>query len=127
MKELIQFSPELAFITFAPVFLAFSLKVRKIIGERDGWHCQEEGCEKSFQKGDMVHSSHISHDRSDPDYNSPDRGEVLCVEHHKRYHEEFIGHAEDIGLEECQNDWAIEQLEKTDEKTRWWRKQKNGV
>lgn len=94
--------------------LAFSLKIRKKIGKRDNWHCQDDGCDESFQGGVMVHASHYNHSRQIPGYNKPGAGRIQCIDHHQDYHEEHVGHAEDIGLCEEANLHAINMLAGTE-------------
>jgi len=91
---------------------AFSRKIRKQIGKRDNWHCQDEGCDKSFQEGTMVHASHYNHKRG-RNYDNPENGRIQCVEHHQMYHEEYVGRAYLIGLTESGNLHAIEMLANT--------------
>lgn len=112
--ELITHATDL--LSLAPFLLAFSLNIRKLIGKRDRWHCQDEGCNASFQAGDMVHASHYSHNKSDPNYDTVEAGRIQCVNHHLKYHEDHIGSAEDIGLCEQANNHAIELLKKTNPK-----------
>jgi len=113
IKEALQVmteNPEVTGSALVAFGLAFSVGVRKAIGARDKWHCQEEGCDASFQNGDMVHAAHNNHDKSDPAYDTVDAGKILCVPHHLKQHQEAKGHAQDIGLQECQNDYAIARL-----------------
>ncbi len=93
---------------------AFSLNIRKAIGKRDRWHCQDDGCEASFQGGDMVHASHYRHDKSDPNYDTVEAGRIQCVEHHQKYHEETP--LEELGLCEQANKHAITMLKATPRK-----------
>ena len=118
MKEAVAFTPELYQLSYILFGLAFSKAIRKLIGKRDKWECQEETCDAAFYKGQMVHASHFNHDRSDPTYDTLEAGEILCVTHHLIYHQDHVGAAEEIGLEECQNDYAITQLKKTNTKVR---------
>lgn len=60
--------------------LAFSKSVRQEIGRRDGWKCQT--CGNSFQQGYMVQAAHYDHDRSNPDYDDPSNGRILCTQCH---------------------------------------------
>lgn len=116
-QELIRQLPDLTlFFSSVSLALAFSLKTRLAIGKRDNWHCQDEGCDASFQKGDMVHASHYKHDKSDPNYDTVEAGRIQCVEHHQAYHEEHVGAAQEIGLCEDANNYAIRMLKKTDRK-----------
>ena len=124
MKELPQMHESIWLaLSSAPVIgLAFSELVRKLIGKRDHWECQEDGCDRSFANGDMVHASHLNHDKSDPAYDTEDMGEILCVPHHLEYHLKSRGHARDIGLTEEENNYAIRMLLNTDPHTKEWRK-----
>jgi len=101
-----------------PVLMAFSFAVRKAIGIRDGWKCQNDGCDKSFQNGDMVHASHINHDKSQQNYDSAGNGRIQCVDHHQQYHQDHVGNSRKIGLSENGNNWAINQLQNTDRRTK---------
>lgn len=98
--------------------LAFSPAVRKKIGQRDHWTCTEEGCGKSYQTGWMVHAAHDPehHLKTDPIYDTEEAGAIKCVEHH------LAQHLAGTALPKCQNDYAIRQLQKTDQRTVWWRK-----
>jgi len=102
-----------------PVFsLAFSLAVRKAIGTRDHWTCQD--CGDSYQEGTMVHASHFDHDRANPLYDTPEMGRIQCVDCHQVYHEMHQGVAYEIGLTEQANQAAIELLEHTiRERLKW--------
>lgn len=94
---------------------AFSKQTRHEIGQRDGWACTV--CGKQFCEGHMVHAAHDNHDRSNPDYDSPNTGRMLCVPHHLQHHQDYVGRAEEIGLTEQQNLWAIQQLMNTEPMT----------
>lgn len=107
---------EASLLTIAPFLLAFSLNIRKLIGKRDNWHCQDEGCDKSFQAGDMVHASHWKHDKSDPNYDTVEAGRIQCVDHHQAYHEAHVGNAEEIAMCEEGNKRAIVFLRQTERK-----------
>lgn len=113
--EYIQHTPE-ALLSLAPFLLAFSLNIRKLIGKRDKWKCQDEGCNESFQTGSMVHASHYTHDKSDPNYDTVDAGRIQCVKHHLIYHQQHVGKAQEIGLCEEANNRAIDLLKKTNPK-----------
>lgn len=98
-------------LSLAPILLAFSLKVRKEIGKRAGWKSEISG--KSFWDGWVLHMAHKNHDKSDPNYDTAEQGICVTVEEHLQMHEEAVGHAEDIGLQECQNNYAIRKLKET--------------
>lgn len=97
---------------------AFSVFIRKQIGRRDRWTCQEPGCNKSFQTGWMVEAAHYPehHNRSDPIYDTPEAGRILCIRHHQEEHEAgtVLGRKAD--------DWAVERLREKDRRTFWWRR-----
>lgn len=112
--ELITHAPDL--LSIAPFLLAFSLNIRKLIGKRDRWHCQDDGCNASFQSGKMVHASHYSHDKSDPTYDTVEAGRIQCVKHHLIYHQDHEGSSEEIGLTEEANNHAISLLKNTNPK-----------
>jgi len=99
-----------------PFLMAFTIKVRKEIGARDNWHCQTEGCDKSFQAGDMVHGAHNPdrHNKNHPLYNDPSSGSIRCIDCHQEQHElgTTLGPDKDAR--------AVQLLEATDRKTRWW-------
>ena len=116
IKEALQIAvenPELTIASLVAFGMAFSVGVRKAIGKRDNWHCQEEACDASFQGGDMVHAAHNNHDKRLSTYDTEEAGKILCVPHHLKQHEDAKGHATDIGLQECQNDFAIARLKAT--------------
>lgn len=104
-------------ITLAPFLLAFTFGIRKLIGKRDKWACQDEGCDKSFQKGDMVHASHWNHDKSSPTYDTVEAGRIQCIDHHQAYHEWAVGQEEVIQITPQANKAAILFLRKTNRKT----------
>lgn len=118
--ELITHAPDL--LSIAPFLLAFSLNIRKLIGKRDNWTCQADGCDdgtgqpKSYQNGWMVHAAHKSehHLKSDPLYDTVEAGEILCVDDHQKQHEKGTA------LPKHQNDYAIRQLKATPRRTKWW-------
>lgn len=97
----------------------FSIRVRKEIGKRDNWHCQDPDCDKCFADGWMVHAAHDPehHSKSDPQYNSPDSGDIRCVEHHLEQH------LDGTSLGDRKDGFAIQKLEETDHRTRKWRQQ----
>lgn len=80
---------------------AFSHRVKKEIKERDKT-CQAE----SGQHIGLLEAAHYNHNRSYPQYNSPENGRLLCTLHHLQDHQE----RSDNGLSESQNDWAINAL-----------------
>ena len=125
MKEVLSLmgeNPEITIAAMTAFGLAFSKKTRKIIGDRDGWKCREPGCDKSYQEGDVVHVAHFNHDRSESDYDEPQSGVILCVDHHQKLHESFIGQAFKIGLCEEGNGHAINMLKGTKRKNKTRRK-----
>jgi hypothetical protein len=95
---------------------AFSLEIRKKIGKRDHWQCQD--CGARFSDGIMVHASHYNHDSSSPDYDNPDNGRIQCVDCHQGFHEDHVGTASEIGLTEEGNAAAIKLLKNTERRTR---------
>jgi hypothetical protein len=103
-----------------PLF-AFSIGVRKAIGRRDAWECQEPGCNKRFQDGWMVDAAHHphSHQRSHPDYDTVAGGDIRCVDHHQKQHERGTS------LGRRYDRMAREKLKKRDRRTWRWR-EKNG-
>jgi len=75
------------------LFWAFPPHIRKMIGYRDKWHCQEDGCERSYQGGYMVEIHHIKGEAearkegwSEAEIQSPENGETLCLPHHHKIH-----------------------------------------
>ncbi|MHA1910511.1 MAG: hypothetical protein ACTSYA_02340 [Candidatus Kariarchaeaceae archaeon] len=102
----------------AIALLAFSKKTRKEIGKRDGWRDVDTG--ESFFDGIMLHASHYSHDRRNPDYDTVGAGRMQTVTNHLKYHLDHVGNAKDIGLTEAQNNYAIKMLRKTPKRTRKW-------
>lgn len=97
---------------------AFSFDVRRQIGKRANWHCEEDGCEKSFQTGWMVQAAHKRnhHKRDDPLYNDPSSGRCLCIEHHLQEHEAGTN------LGKAGDTFAIRALLQTDDRTFDYRK-----
>lgn len=99
----------------AIAFNAFSKKTRKEIGKRDHWTCQS--CGKKFSDGFMVHAAHNSneHQKSNPLYDDPSSGKILCVDCHQKQHEEgtALGYYGDLA--------AVRLLKVTDRRTRWWK------
>jgi hypothetical protein len=99
-------------LTLILLTAAFSKDVRKEIGARDKWTCQS--CSKQFRDGYMVHAAHKSehHSKSDPLYNTPEAGEILCIDCHQEQHEEgtSLGHHGDMA--------AVRLLQATDRHTR---------
>ena len=87
-----------------PLGLAFSLRVRKQILNRDGRRCVECGSTQNLQ------CAHYNHDHSRPEYNDPSNGRVLCLEHHLQDHRDRHGRA-DLGLSNEANLWAIRMME----------------
>ena len=69
---------------FVLPFIAFTTEVRKFIGKRDKWTCQN--CGRRFRDGWMVQAAHYNHDRQSVEYNNPDNGRILCLECHLREH-----------------------------------------
>lgn len=122
--------PEWAYwaVSSVPVFLAFKLWVRKSIGRRDDWTCQDYSCDdgtgkpKSFKDGWMVDAAHKPehHSKDDPMYDLPEAGDIMCVDHHQEQHERgtTLGRRKDS--------WAIKQLKKRDRRTYHYRNKKNG-
>ena len=93
---------------------AFSTPVRKEIGQRDRWTCMD--CGKKFSDGWMVHAAHLSehHHKSDPLYDDPESGIILCVECHLKQHQEGTSLGD-------KDQYAIMKLENTDRRTYKWR------
>lgn len=84
---------------------AFPEWIRRIIGRRDGWKCQEQDCDKRFQDGYNVDIAHYNHDKNSPEYNDPNNGRVLCLDHHEIEHRKGAR-----GLTRSQNDWAADKI-----------------
>jgi len=75
---------------------AFPPEIRKQIGRRDKWHCQETNCDRDYQGGYMVEAHHIISEAeakkqgwSEAEIQSPDNGEILCLPHHLKEHLEM--------------------------------------
>jgi hypothetical protein len=66
----------------------------------------------------MAHKDHTK----DETYDDPSRGVCVTVDEHLEMHEAAKGHAQDVGLQECQNDYAIRMLKKTPRRTIKWLK-----
>lgn len=103
-------------LSLAPFLLAFSLSIRKLIGKRDHWTCQD--CGDKYSDGVMVHASHYNHDKRDPNYDKVEGGRIQCVDCHQAYHELYVGNADQIGMTEEGNNAAIELLENTERAVR---------
>lgn len=89
---------------------AFSKKTAREIGTRAHWKSEISG--KSFWDGWVLHMAHLIHTKDDT-YDDADRGIAVTVLEHLKMHQDAKGHADDIGLNECQNDYAIRMLKKT--------------
>ena len=113
--------PLSVFGLFVIAFSAFSRGVRKEIGKRDDWTCQEDGCNKNFQDGYWVEASHYDHSRENPDYNKEHNGRILCRDHHAQDHFNM----NDPSLTEKEHISAGKSIEARDDRTRDW-KSKNG-
>lgn len=100
---------------------AFSKNSRKIIGERDGWACTTDGCDKSFAKGFMMHAAHNPehHDPADPLYDDPSSGAIQCVDHHLAQHEKAL--REKPYPENAADQGAVNLLSGMDRRTWEWR------
>jgi hypothetical protein len=64
--------------------LAFSFGVRKQMIIRDNAECVE--CGKRFNDGWLLDCAHNDHDHSNPDYDNPNNGRVLCLDDHLKHH-----------------------------------------
>lgn len=56
-----------------------------------------------------LHCMHFNHRRGES-YNKPESGMRVTVIEHLAYHIYYQDNAEEIGLKECQNDFAIDML-----------------
>ncbi|MEK0325940.1 MAG: hypothetical protein QQN63_09580 [Nitrosopumilus sp.] len=101
---------------WAIAFFAFSKRVRKEIGTRDSWTCVN--CDKQFHDGWMVFASHKPdrHSRSDPMYNHPSSGEILCIDCEQERHSQGTS----LGREKDKQ--AVNKLETVDRRTFKWRR-----
>lgn len=109
-QEIINHLPD--FLTILPFLLAFSINVRKSIGKRDHWTCQD--CGVQFKDGYMVHASHYNHDKTKPNYDDINNGRIQCVDCHEAWHVSHMGDEGEIGMNRTGNLAAIELLEATD-------------
>lgn len=108
------------------LFGEFPIDIRKAIGRRDRWTCQEPDCGKSFQDGWMVQAAHYDDsDKEDPGYDDIDNGRILCIDHHRDDHRRKSEFWRKKGDRKRANQhaWAARELDKEDRRTRWWRKQ----
>lgn len=114
-KELVVFIASLGLLSQA-FFYAFSKDVRKEIGTRDKWTCQD--CGKQFKDGYMVQAAHESdrHHKGHPMYNDPTSGKIRCIDCHQAQHERGTS------LGKRGDNYAVSQLKKTDRRTFAWRK-----
>ena len=115
LKEALQLVGENPEVTIAAMFafglgLAFSKKTAREIGTRAGWKSEISG--KSFWDGWMLHMAHIDHTKNET-YDEANRGLCVTVPEHLCMHEDARGEAGTIGLQECQNNFAIRQLRAT--------------
>lgn len=97
-------------LTLVFINSAFSKATARKIGTRAGWKSELSG--KSFWDGFVLHMCHKDHTK-DETYDNPERGICLTVDEHQEMHEAAVGHAQDIGLSESQNNYAIRMLKKT--------------
>lgn len=98
--------------------LPFSKAVAREIGQRAHWMSEVSG--QSFFDGYVLHMAHLNHDKTNPLYNDPSMGICVTVAEHLIQHQGAVGHAQDIGLTEAQNNYAIRQLAQTEQRTRKW-------
>ena len=82
---------------------AFTRKIRQQIYKRD------RSCQEPPPHNGGLEAAHYDHDKSNPDYNSPSNGRLLCTEHHL---EDHVQNAGLNGLPESQNNWAISMIKK---------------
>lgn len=108
--EYLTHTPEALITISGLVALAFSRETAKKIGKRAGWKSEISG--KSFWEGWVLHMAHLDHTKNET-YDNPERGICVTVEEHLAMHEAAVGHAQEIGLQECQNNYAIRMLKKT--------------
>ena len=87
--------------------LAFSRRVRREILHRDQKTCQDCGVDNFSSK---LQAAHYNHDKSNPDYDSVDTGRMLCTCCHFEEHVSFVGRAEETGLTEEHNEFAVRSL-----------------
>lgn len=98
--------------------LAFSQDTRKKMVERDNGECQWN--QSTTKHIGNLHASHINHSRSDVEidgeitrYDDLKRGNLLCLAHHLEFHSMYAGRAEEIGMNENNNNRAISSLKAT--------------
>lgn len=96
--------------TWQLVNSAFSYGVRKKIGRRDKWTCQDDGCDRQWKDGWMLQASHYNHRKDSPFYDTIEQGRIQCVPHHLQFHIDYVGQAHLIGLSEEQNARAVQLL-----------------
>ncbi len=109
-KEIFSQAEHSKLLSFASVVLlvvisgaAFGKKVRAEILARDGGSVISGATEH-------LHASHLDHDKSKPWYNKAENGETLTVFEHLQFHQAHVGRAEEIGLKEHHNNFAIRML-----------------
>lgn len=95
---------------------AFSIGIRKEIGERDNWTCTS--CGRSFKSGWMVHAAHKPkyHSSDDPLYDSPKAGDIKCISCH------IADHEAGTALGPAGDQSALNLLRSLDKRTFEWRK-----
>jgi hypothetical protein len=84
---------------------AFGMFSKRKIKKRAGGRSELSG-----QKSDWMHCSHINHDKSREDYNSPLNGMYITLAEHYAFHELHEGCADEIGLSERHNNRAVQGL-----------------
>lgn len=110
-KEIFSQAEHSKLLSFAAVVLlvlisgaAFSKKTRAEILQRDGGKSVISGATEH------LHASRLDHDKSKPWYNKAENGETLTVFEHLKFHKDHVGRAQEIGLKEHQNNFAIRML-----------------
>lgn len=106
------------------LFSGFSYSTRRKIGSRDKWTCTVPDCNKSFKNGWFVQAAHFDHNRKNGDYDDPDNGRILCVEHHLEEHMWRFREAKRQGDKKQMNReaYAIRKLREVDHRTYEYRK-----
>lgn len=96
--------------------------LRKVVGGKARWTCQECGCEKDWRNGWMLHFHHIK-PRSEGGKDTASNLELLCVDHHKQRHVDLSSFWRSKGnvKRANQNAGAARLLDGQDRRQRKWK------
>lgn len=95
-------------------FGAFSKAVRVKMFKRDKATCQR--CGRKWDDGWMLHAAHYDHTHG-PHYDDIDNGRMLCIDCHRKDHEEGLKNAK-TAEERNLHSYALRHLKQTERKRR---------